>query len=93
MSATRPVRLDRGTGVTRNISASGIFFETDVDFAPGSAITFSIELSGPQGEKLMLKSRGENVRLEIRGDKMGVAAKIMFSKLENNDPPTSGNGS
>ena len=64
-----------------------------MDYAPGGEISFSIELNGLQGEKLMLKSRGEIVRLEISGGKVGVAAKIMFSKLEKNDPLTSGNGS
>ena len=82
MSATRPVRLARGTGVTRNISTSGVFFETDVSYAPGSNIIFAIELDGPQGEKLMLRSRGEIVRIELRGGTVGVAVKIVASKLE-----------
>ena len=82
MSVTRPVRLDRAAGVTRNISASGVFFETEVDYAVGSKIIFAIELDGPQGEKLDLITRGELVRVELRGGKMGVAVKIVASKLE-----------
>ena len=82
MVSTRPVRLDRGTGVTRNISASGVFFETNVDYATGNEISFAIELDGPQGEKLMLRCRGEIVRVEYRDGKVGVAAKIVASKLE-----------
>ncbi len=81
ISVARPVRLDRGVGVTRNVSASGVFFETDVDHAPGSKISFAIELDGPQGEKLMLKCQGEIVRVEHRDGKVGVAAKIIASKL------------
>ena len=52
MYATRPVRLDRGTGVTRNISISGVFFETDVDYAPGSVepISKSFEQHCDRGE-------------------------------------------
>ena len=86
MSATRPVRLDRGKGITRNISTSGVFFETDVDYAEGSAISFAIELDGLRGETLMLRSRGKIVRVELRGGKVGVAVKIVASKLETNDP-------
>ena len=82
MSVTRPVKLDRAAGVTRNISASGVFFEADVDYAVGSKIIFAIELDGPQGEKLDLITRGELVRVELRGGKMGVAVKIVASKLE-----------
>src|SRR5258705_13896317 len=87
MSVTRPVRLDRGAGLTRNISMSGVFFETDVDYAPGSVISLAIELDGPQGKKLMLRSRGEIVRIELRGGKVGVAVKIVASKLESSDFP------
>ena len=83
MSAARPVQLERGQGVTRNISTSGVLLETDVDYAEGSEITFAIELDGPQGEKLMLRSRGEIVRVERRNGKVSIAAKIIASKLES----------
>ncbi len=83
MSAARPVRLDRGVGVTQNVSASGVFFETNVDYAAGSEISFAIELDGPQGKKVMLRCRGEIVRVEHRDGKLGVAAKIVASKLES----------
>ena len=82
MSVTRPVRLDRAAGITRNISASGVFFEADVDYAIGSKIIFAIELDGPQGEKLELITRGEIVRVERRDGKACVAVKIVASKVE-----------
>ena len=82
MRATRPVRLERGTGVTRNISMSGVFFVTDVDYAPGNVINFAIELDGPAGQKLMLGCRGMIVRVERQDGNVGVAAKIVASKLE-----------
>ena len=82
MSVMRPVRLDRAAGLTRNISASGVFFEADADYALGSKIIFAIELDGPQGQKLELITRGEIVRVEPRGGKVGVAVKIVASKLE-----------
>ena len=72
MSVTRPVVLARGSGVTRNISTSGVFFEINADYAVGSKIIFAVQLDGPQGEKLELKSRGEIVRIEPRGGKVGV---------------------
>ena len=85
MIVARPVILDRGTGVTQNISASGVFFETDLDFAAGSPINFAIELDGPQKKKLMLRCRGEIVRIERQHDKIGVAAKFAASQLEPAD--------
>ncbi len=83
ISAARPVRLDRGNGVTRNVSASGVYFETNMGYAAGSLISFAIELDAPRGEKLMLRCRGEIVRVESHDGKVGVAAKILSSKLES----------
>ena len=83
MSVTRPVRMDRVTGVTRNVSTSGVFFETNVDFAVGSKISFMIELEGLRDEKSMLRCQGEIVRVEHRDGKVGVAAKIVASTLES----------
>ena len=80
MSVTRPVRLGRRTGVTRNISTSGVFFEASVDYTEGSEISYAIELAGIQGETLMLKSRGNIVRVERRDGKIGVAVKIIASQ-------------
>ena len=88
MSVTRPVVLARGSGVTRNISTSGVFFEADVDYAVGSKIIFAIELDGPQVENLALRSRGEIVRIEHRAGKVGMAVKIDASKLELGHPST-----
>ena len=82
VAATRPVKLGRGTGVTRNVSASGVFFETDVNYAPGSEINFSIEIDGPGG-KMMFKCQGQIVRVERRDGKAGVAARIVASTLES----------
>jgi PilZ domain len=81
VTAALPVSLDRGAGITRDVSTSGVFFETDVNYTPGSEISFSIELNGPAG-KLMLKCQGQIVRVEDRGGKVGVAAKIIESRLE-----------
>jgi hypothetical protein len=85
ISLARPVQLERGIGVTQNVSATGVFFETGEDHAAGSEINFAIELDGPQGKKLMLRCRGEIVRVERRDGKLGVAAKIVASKVELTD--------
>ena len=79
--AARPVKLERGTGITRDVSASGVFFETDVELAAGSEISFAIELDGPGG-KMMFNCQGQIVRVEHRSGKVGVAAKIVTSTLE-----------
>ena len=82
VQAALQVDLDHGTGVTRDVSTSGVFFETDMDCAPGSEISFSIGLDSPGG-KLTLQCKGQIVRVERRDGKIGVAAKIVASKLES----------
>ena len=77
-----PVRVGWVRGTTRDISATGVFFETDTAYAAGSEINFSIETSDALGRKVMLKCRGRIVRVEDRGGKIGVAAEIIESRLE-----------
>lgn len=79
--STLPVSLEHGTGITRDISPAGVFFETDRAYSPGSEISFSIELDSPGG-KMTLKCQGRIVRVEDRGGRVGVAAQIIASKLE-----------
>lgn len=76
-----PVDLGTATGVTRDVSATGIFFETDASYAVGSEISLTVELDTPGG-KMMLKAHGNIVRIERRDAKVGVAVKIIESTME-----------
>jgi hypothetical protein len=77
-----PVRLgDSLTGVTRDVSASGIFFEADCHFAKGSSIRFAIDIEAPAGN-IALNCQGEIVRVEERAGRVGVAVRILESVLE-----------
>ena len=82
VSAVLPVKVEgRAAGVTRDISPSGIYFETDQEMADGGTIHFTLEFDNPSG-KLLLECSGEIVRVEKAGGKVGVAAKIVESRLE-----------
>ncbi|HXK39442.1 MAG TPA: PilZ domain-containing protein, partial [Candidatus Paceibacterota bacterium] len=76
-----PVDLGTATATTRDVSASGVFFEIDASFALGSEIEFTVELDTPGG-KMMLKCEGEIVRIEPRGTRVGVAVKLTESAIE-----------
>ena len=78
-----PVELKEGKGITRDFSSSGIFFETDKSFTPGQSIEFTIMLEyvGPKGP-VSMKCRGEIVRVEESGPKIGVAATISSYSFE-----------
>ena len=82
VSAVIPVTVG-GThaGMTRDISPSGIFFETDAKMSAGAPIHFSVTFDSPPG-KLRLECTGEIVRIEDLGGRTGVAVKIVESRLE-----------
>jgi len=75
-----PLQAGRGTGVTRDVSASGIFFETDVSYHIGSKVAVELDLDTPWG-KVMLRSDGKIVRVEPRDHKVGVAVKFLDPKV------------
>ena len=81
VSTALPVHLGSATGITKDVSASGIFFETDVPYALDSVISFTVQLDTPGG-KMLLKCRGMIVRIEALGKKVGVAVKITESTME-----------
>lgn len=76
-----PVRVAEHIGVTRDVSASGIYFEMDSGTEIGSEISFDVEmdtLSGP----MKLKCSGVVVRKEQSGSRTGVAVRMLESKFE-----------
>lgn len=77
-----PLDLGGGqTGITRDISVSGVFFETDADQAPGSEVAFSIDFDTPGGP-MRLICRGTVVRTEQIGKRQGAAVRIIESRFE-----------
>ena len=80
IAAVLPVRLNNAAGVTRDVSVTGIFFETDAALAPGSSIDFVVDVDTPSGKRI-LKCQGNIVRTEARDSRLGVAVKILESRL------------
>ena len=80
-----PVEVGCEKYTSRDVSSSGIFFETDKSFSPGQPIEFTIVLEHIDPARLVrVQCRGEIVRVEDKGQKLGVAATISsytFEKL------------
>jgi hypothetical protein len=76
-----PVDLGIATGVTRDISASGVFFETEATYPLSKSINFQVKLDTPQ-EITLVTCRGEIVRVEPRNKLVGVAVKITKAQME-----------
>ena len=77
-----PLKLGDGvSAVTRDISASGLFFETSSEQRVGNLIDFEIDLDTPGGP-MKLKAHGQIVRIESHGSRTGVGVKLLSSRLE-----------
>jgi hypothetical protein len=77
------VELPEGTGITRDLSAHGVFFETDRVFALGQAIQFALVLEHiDPSQPVRLQCRGQVVRVERRNDTLGIAVAITAYRLD-----------
>lgn len=77
-----PVCVAKANFVTRDISPSGIFIETQAKFELGERVGLMVKLGNP-GNHLMLKADGEIVRLENNPSKAGIAVKILAANLQS----------
>jgi hypothetical protein len=66
--------------ITRNISTTGVFFESSVEQTVGSMIDFTIDFDSPGGP-LHVRCKGIVVRTEVHGQRVGVAVQIIESKF------------
>lgn len=85
VSAALPVDLGGAAGIARDVSASGMFFETDASYAIGSPISLAFDLDTPWG-KVMFKCQGKIVRLESRDQKVGVAVQFTGATRDSGAP-------
>ena len=78
-----PVRLENATGITRDVSASGVFFFfwAGGGWAPGERISFAVEISRPVGT-MKLNCQGEIIRTESRDAMVGVAVRVTESAMQ-----------
>jgi hypothetical protein len=71
-----PVRMEGRSGETHNISAQGIYFETDVHQRIGSLVNFTVEYT-LYGQKHRLLCEGKVIRVEDHGNRVGIAARMV----------------
>jgi hypothetical protein len=69
------IKLAQGKGIAHNVSASGIYFVTDVALPQGKPVKFTFEFQVPGGA-IHLNCIARVVRVEKRGNKKGVGAAI-----------------
>jgi hypothetical protein len=71
-----PVAIEGSLGQTQNISATGVYFETDVRQEVGELVNFTVEFT-MYGKRHRLLCEGKVVRVDDHGDRIGVAARLL----------------
>lgn len=82
VAVTLPLNFANIDQVTRDISASGVYFEASEKYNVGDQMDFIVEFAN-RGGNLFLKCHGEVVRIDSRKRKVGVAVKILHSSMES----------
>lgn len=80
-----PVRFEHGSGLTRDLSLAGVYFETEAPIDLSSPIRFTIAFEQPEGT-ISIQCEGHVVRIEPQGSRSGVAVAIndlILSPCEN----------
>lgn len=87
-----PVHLETGSGISRNVSLSGIYFLTDQTFEEGTRFRFTIEFEfAIPGRPIHLDCEARVLRVEPQGEKQGIAARIDdFTYLQQEENSGSG---
>jgi hypothetical protein len=79
-----PVHTEGGAGTTHNISAQGVYFETDVEPRRGALVNFHVEYT-LHGRTHRLLCEGKVVRVEPQGDRVRVAARLVSPFFEGEE--------
>jgi hypothetical protein len=83
-----PFTLDDGSeAVSRDLSPSGVYFETEGKLAVGSVVRLALEVDNPSGD-LLFQCVARVVRIRTENGKTGVGAEIVESHLERKDTST-----
>ena len=73
---TLAIRLEHGEGVVRNVSATGIYFVTDIALERGKTVAFTMQFPARPGGPLLLKGFARVIRVEPCDGKHGVGAAV-----------------
>jgi hypothetical protein len=79
-----PVQLEHGTGTTRDLGTTGVYFTSRHGYEPYSKLEFTIVLDSVNADQpLRMRCSGEVVRVEVVDDLVGVAARIVEYTIES----------
>ncbi len=78
-----PIQVGEKLGKTRDVSVSGVYFEIDEAFVPGSELLLSLDMRYAWPRRAVrLVCRGHVVRVERKDGSLGVAVTIDEHRFE-----------
>ena len=80
------VEMEDRKGVTRNVSASGVYIEMRERPVIGEPVLFTLVLEHATPRPLRLACVGNVVRVEPNGQRYGVALAITSHEIESSSP-------
>lgn len=84
LQAALPVKIGRAQGLTHDVSASGMFLETDTAYTVGSPVDVELNLVMPWG-KTVIRCTGTVVRTVRSKKRIGMA--VVFNDLPARTKP------
>lgn len=84
-----PVRIAGAEGATHNISAHGVYFETDVQQRIGSLVNLTVEYT-LYGRTHRLQCEAKVVRVDRQDGRIGVAARLLAPFFEEEEEAVAG---
>jgi hypothetical protein len=82
------IKLDQGDAVMRNVSASGLYFVTELKLVPGEALQFTLEFPSPEIGAVKAQCMARVVRVEPQGTLNGVGAAFESIEFRRIGQPT-----
>jgi hypothetical protein len=71
-----PVQVQGSAGEAHNVSVQGIYFESDIQQRVGALVEVAVEFTF-HGRRHHLHCEGKVMRVERRGDRVGVGARLL----------------
>ncbi len=73
-----PLHIGGTDGLTKNVSATGVYFETSVQAQAGSKVSFVVEVL-IRGQSVNMVCSGQVVRVDRQNNRVGMAVKLTSS--------------
>ncbi len=78
LTSELPIEINGALGTTKNISATGIYFETTTPQKPGSKVNFAVEVV-INGKTIKMVCSGSVIRIDRNNGKVGIAVRLVHS--------------